>query len=139
VNTSAWQHSLNMTSTFELSETLSIQWALNYLSDRITAQGRDSRFYNPSLTIKKDFMDKRLTTTLQWLSMDMGLLNANEQRITTWNDGYVDPDDGIKKAFFTTTNYVYEVDMIMLNVSYRISGLKNKSRFIKSEFGEKEF
>jgi hypothetical protein len=60
----------------------------------------------------------------------MGLWGANEQRITTSR-----PNE-----FFTTTNYVYEVDMVILNLSYTLkSGIKNKSRFIKSEFGEKEF
>ena len=60
----------------------------------------------------------------------MGLWDANEQRITTSS-----PNE-----FFTTTNYVYEVDVISLNVRYTLfNGIKNKARFIKSEFGEKEF
>lgn len=74
-------------------------------------------------------MGDRLTASLQWLNMDMGLLPTNEQRITTWR----------KDAFYTTTNYVLEVDMILLNLSYTINPGKNKSRFVKSEFGEKEF
>ena len=61
--------------------------------------------------------------------MDMGLLNTNEQRITTFRTG----------EFYTTTNYIYEVDMIVLNLSYKLKTGKNKSKFIKSEFGEREF
>ena len=67
--------------------------------------------------------------TLQWQHIDMGLLNSNEQRITTFREG----------EFFTTTNYVYEVDIILLNLSYTFNKAKNKSKFIDSEFGEREF
>ena len=101
----------------------------NYLSDRVTAQGTDSRFYSSNLTFQKSFFDKRLTATLQWQNIDMGLFDANEQSITTFR-----PND-----FFTTTKYVYEVDMIILNLSYTFKNGSNKSKFIDSEFGEREF
>jgi len=61
--------------------------------------------------------------------MDLGLLDTNEQRITTFRTG----------KFHTTTNYVYEVDMVILNLSYTFNRGKNKSRFIESEFGKREF
>lgn len=61
--------------------------------------------------------------------MDMGLLPSNEQRITTWREG----------EFYTTTNYVYEVNVIMLNLAWSLNKVGNKEKFIKSEFGEKEF
>ncbi len=61
--------------------------------------------------------------------MDLGLLNTNEQRITTF----------VPNEFYTTTNYVYEVDMFLLNLSYTFNNNKNKSKFIKSEFGKREF
>ncbi|AWW32470.1 TonB-dependent receptor [Echinicola strongylocentroti] len=129
IDSSSWVYSINANTNFDISSSLSLQWSLNYLSDRVTAQGEDSRFFSPNLTVTKTFLDGRLSTTLQWLNMDMGLLDTNEQRITTWSEN----------EFYTTTNYVYEVDMIMLNISYTFNQLKNKSRFIKSEFGEKEF
>ncbi len=138
INTSAWQHSFNINTTFDVTSTLSIQWTLNYLSDRITAQGVDTRFYSPNLTVKKSFFDDRFTVTGQWLNMDMGLLDTNEQRITTSGE-YIDPADNVRKAFYTTTNYVYEVDMVIINLSYKFNKLKNSAKFIKSEFGEKEF
>lgn len=106
-----------------------MQFTLNYLSERVTAQGKDSRFYSPNLTFKKTFLEDRLAATLQWQNIDMGLLSSNEQRITTSQQG----------SFFTTTNYVYEVDMVSLNLSYNFNSNKNKSKFIKSEFGAKEF
>ncbi len=74
-------------------------------------------------------MDNRLRATVQWLNMDIGLLDTNEQRITTFREG----------EFFTTTNYIYEVDVVIVNLSYTINKTKNKAKFIKSEFGEKEF
>ena len=61
--------------------------------------------------------------------MDMGLLDSNEQRITTFREN----------EFYTTTNYVYEVDVVFLNLSYTFNKNKNKSKFIESEFGKQEF
>ena len=129
VNQSAWVYSVNFNTTVTLSPTLSTQFTFNYLSNRVTAQGEDSRFYQPSLNIKKSFLDNRLTLNFQWQNMDLGLLKSNEQRITTFR-----PRD-----FYTTTNYIYEVDILVLNLSYAINGSKNRSKFVKSEFGEKEF
>ena len=129
VNQSAWVYSVNFNTTVTLSPTLSTQFTFNYLSNRVTAQGEDSRFYQPSINIKKSFLDNRLTLNFQWQNMDLGLLKSNEQRITTFR-----PRD-----FYTTTNYIYEVDILVLNLSYTINGSKNRSKFVKSEFGEKEF
>lgn len=125
----ATQYSINLNSTYNFSDTATLQFTFNYLSERKTAQGEDSRFYSPNLSFKKSFLDNRVVATLQWQNMDMGLLDTNEQRITTSNPG----------SFYTTTNYVYEVDIIMLNVSYTFRNTKNKSKFIDSEFGKKEF
>lgn len=129
IDNSAFVYSVNANSTYEFSETASLQFTLNYLSDRNTAQGEDSRFYSPNLTLRKTFLDNRLTATLQWQNIDMGLLKSNEQRITTFREG----------EFYTTTNYVYEVDMVILNLTYTLNRNRNKSRFIESEFGKREF
>ena len=129
VDNSSWMHSINGNSTFDIAKNWKIQVSLNYQSKRITAQGEDSKYLVPNLTIQKTFLDERLTASLQWLNIDMGLWEANEQRITTWRDN----------EFFTTTNYVYEVDILILNLSYSINKSNNKAKFIKSEFGEKEF
>lgn len=69
-----------------------------------------------------------LAVTAQWLNIDMGLLQSNEQRITT-----------SRGNFFTTTNYIYEVDIIMIGLSYQLSQPTDKSKLLKSEFGEREF
>ncbi|WP_446051343.1 outer membrane beta-barrel protein, partial [Zobellia laminariae] len=129
VDSNSFVYSINANSTYTFSETASLQFTFNYLSERVTAQGEDSRFYSPNLTFKKSFLDNRLTATLQWQNIDMGLLDTNEQRITTYREG----------EFFTTTNYVYEVDMVLLNLSYNFNKNKNKSKFIDSEFGKQEF
>ena len=129
INSNATQFSININSTYQFNTNTSLQFTLNYLSDRVTAQGEDSRYYSPNLTFRKTFLDNRLAATLQWQNIDLGLLDTNEQRITTSKSG----------SFFTTTNYVYEVDMISLNLSYNFNSNKNKSKFIKSEFGAKEF
>ncbi|SHM83713.1 Outer membrane receptor proteins, mostly Fe transport [Cyclobacterium lianum] len=129
INNAAWVYSINANTSFDFSPTFSAQWSVNYLSRRITAQGEDSDFLSPNLVLKKTFMDDRLSASLQWLNMDMGLLDTNEQRISTWRED----------EFYTTTNYVLEVDMVLLNLSYTLNPTRNKSRFIKSEFGEQEF
>ncbi|MBM1108230.1 TonB-dependent receptor [Aurantibacter crassamenti] len=129
IATDATVYSVNLNSTYNFWENASLQFTFNYLSERITAQGEDSRFYSPNLTFQKSFLKDRLTATLQWQNIDMGLLATNEQRITTYR-----PNE-----FYTTTNYVYEVDMVMLNVSYTFKNGKNQSKFIDSEFGKREF
>jgi outer membrane receptor protein involved in Fe transport len=129
INSNATQYSINTNSTYQFNTTTSLQFTFNYLSDRITAQGEDSSYYSPNLTFQKTFLDNRLSATLQWQNIDLGLIDTNEQQITTLKTG----------SFFTTTNYVYEVDMITLNISYNFNSNKNKSNFVESEFGEKEF
>lgn len=128
VNNSSIVYSINTNSNFTLSPTLNLQWSLNYISERATAQGEDSRFFNPNLSLKKTFMDGKLAATLQWQNMDLGLLKSNEQRITT---------RGVD--FYTTTNYIYEVDILLVNLSFNINQVSKKTRFTESEFGEKEF
>ncbi len=122
-------YSFNLNSTYNFWKNASLQFTFNYLSDRNTAMGEDSRFYSPNLTFRKKFMDDKLTATLQWQNIDMGMFNTNEQRITTSRPN----------QFYTTTNYVYEVDMVSLNLSYTFNAAKNKSKFIDSEFGKREF
>ena len=65
---------------------------------------------------------------LQWQNMDLGLLNTNRQRITT---------RGID--FYSTTNYIIETDVLMLNFSFNLNALNKKTKLPSSEFGEKEF
>ncbi|MCH6233651.1 outer membrane beta-barrel family protein [Cognataquiflexum rubidum] len=44
VNSSSWVYSINLTSSFVVAPTVSIQASFNYLSKRVTAQGEDGRF-----------------------------------------------------------------------------------------------
>ncbi len=121
-------YSLNGNLEFDLGSDIRAQAGLNFLSERVTAQGRDSRFYNPYLTLRKTFAQGRWSAALQWQSIDLGLLESNEQRITT-----------SRPTFFTTTNYVYEVDRIILTLSFQLNQVAKPLKFIKSEFGEKEY
>jgi outer membrane receptor protein involved in Fe transport len=143
VSSNSWIYSFNANTTFQLSPSLQLQWTLNYIGDRNTAQGEDSRFLSPNLTLQKSWMDGRLSATLQWLNMDMGLLPTNEQRITTWVNSLdrrgTYGSEQRAGSFFTTTNYIYEVDMIMLNLSYRLNQPSGRAKFIQSEFGDQEF
>jgi outer membrane receptor protein involved in Fe transport len=128
VKNSGWVYSINLNTTFKLSSTLSVNATVNYLSDRPTAQGEDSRFLTPNLALKKTFMDNRFSLAFQWQYIDLGMKQSNRQRITTWGDD-----------FYTSTNYIYETDIIMLNFSYNLNWKNGQSKLPSSEFGEKEF
>jgi len=128
VSNASWVYSLNLNHSFNLGKNWNLQTGLNYLSARPTAQGQDSRFFNPSTTIKKTMMNGRVTVGMQWQNMNLGFLNANEQRITTWG-----------KNFYTTTNYIYETDVFLLTVNFSLNKLTSKPKLPTSEIGEKEF
>lgn len=57
-------YSFNLNSTYNFWKNASVQFTFNYLSDRNTAMGEDSRFYSPNLTFIKKFMVDKLTATL---------------------------------------------------------------------------
>lgn len=124
----AWVYSISGNANIQLAPRLSIQGNVNYLSARPTVQGEDARFFSPNLSVKHTFMDGALTALIQWQNIGMGIFQSNQQRITTWA-----PD------FYTTTNYIYEVDVIMLNLSFNLNRLTRQLRLPSSEFGEKEF
>ncbi|HEV7349267.1 TonB-dependent receptor [Telluribacter sp.] len=125
-NTNSLVYSLTGTSSVQITPTLLLQANVSYLSQRITAQGEDSRFIVPNSSLKKTFMKGKLSA--MWQSMSLGLLPSNEQRISTRG-----------RDFFTTTNYILESDVFILNLSYSLNQLSKKSRLPSSEFGEKEF
>jgi outer membrane receptor protein involved in Fe transport len=128
VNTSSWIYAINANTTFKFSPTFQLQASLNYLSKRVTAQGEDSRFITPNLSARKTFLKGKLAATLQWQNVDLGLFGSNKQRITTFG-----------KDFFTTTNYIQETDIFLLNLSYNLNQTSKKAKLPASEFGEKEF
>jgi ferric enterobactin receptor len=128
VNSTGWVHSINTNISWQLSKTMSTQFNLSYLSARNTAQGEDSRFYLPNLSLKKTFMNNKLTTSMQWQNMAFGNMKVNEQRITTFGSN-----------FYTTTNYIQETNIFMLNLSYSFNQSDKKAKLPVSEFGEKEY
>jgi len=128
IENSSWVYSINSTQSFTLPKNLVMQLSINYLSERATAQGEDSRFLTPNFSIKKITTDKRWSFQLQWLNIDAGAKQANRQRIT--NRG-VD--------FFTTTNYIYETDQLQFSVGFNISKKNRKISLPQSEIGENEF
>jgi outer membrane receptor protein involved in Fe transport len=128
VNTSSVVYSLNANTTFKIAPAFQVQWGISYLSKRVTAQGEDSRFVNPSLTVKKTFLKGKLSAALQWQNMDLGIVGANRQRISTWG-----------KDFYTTTNYIQEADVFLINLSYNLNQLTKKAKLPASEFGDREF
>ena len=128
VSNARWVYSLNANTNFRLSTTWSAQANVNYLSKRPTAQGEDSKFLVPNTALKKTFMNGRFAATLQWQNMDLGLKQSNRQRVTTSG-----------RDFYTTTNYIYETDVFLLNFSFNLNKLTGKAKLPNSEFGDKEF
>ncbi len=128
VNNSGIAYSINTNHSFTLNKTISLQFNLNYLSERPTAQGEDSRFIIPNSSIKKTLLNGRLTGSLLWQNMSLGLIDANEQRITTRGSD-----------FFTTTNYIHEKDIFMISLGFNLNQFSKKLKLPASEFGEREF
>lgn len=124
----AWVYSFNANTTIQPSPSWLVQANLNYLSQRITAQGEDSRFFQPNLSVKKSLANNRLAVTLQWQNIGLGWLATNEQRITT---------RGLD--FYTTTNYIQEKDILLLNVSYSLHQRSKPAKLPTNEFGDQEF
>jgi outer membrane receptor protein involved in Fe transport len=129
VDNANWVYSINSNSSFDLGKKWMLQATVNYLSNRPTAMGEDSRFLSPNTSIKKTFLNGKCSIGLQWQNMNLGFMDANKQRITTFG-----------KNFYTTTNYIYETDVLLLNFNLNFNKLTNsKTKLPSSEIGEKEF
>jgi outer membrane receptor protein involved in Fe transport len=53
VDNNGWVYSINTNVSYQISPSFSTQFNMTYLSARNTAQGRDSRFYQPNISLKK--------------------------------------------------------------------------------------
>jgi ferric enterobactin receptor len=128
INNINWAYSINGNTSFMLNKTLTLGANVNYLSKRPTAQGQDGAFFVPNTSIKKTFMNGRLAASLLWQNMNMGFLGANKQRITTSGAN-----------FYTTTNYISETDVFLINLSFNLNKFTSKIKLPTSEVGDKEF
>ena len=128
VNNSDWVYSLNANGTFNLDKNWSLTANVNYTSAKPTAQGEDSRFLVPNMSVKKTILDGKGSIGFQWQNINFGNMDSNQQRITTYGSD-----------FYTTTNYIYETNVLLLNFSYNFNKLSSKNKLPTSEFGEKEF
>ena len=128
VNNSDWVYAINANGTFNLDKNWSITANVNYTSEKPTAQGEDSRFLTPNMSVKKTILDGKGSLGLQWQYINFGNMDSNQQRITTYGND-----------FYTTTNYIYETNVFVLNFSYNFNKLTSKNKLPASEFGEKEF
>jgi outer membrane receptor protein involved in Fe transport len=128
VNNLDWVYAINGNGTFNLDKNWSITANASYTSAKPTAQGKDSRFLTPNLSAKRILFDGKGSIGFQWQYINFGNMNSNQQRITTWGND-----------FYTTTNYIYETNVLLLNFSYNFNKLSSKNKLPISEFGEKEF
>lgn len=125
---SDWVYSMNAGVQADFAKDWSTGLQVNYLSEKPTVQGRDSRFFTPHFNLSKAFLQGAIKAQLQWQFIELGNWGVNEQRITTSSND-----------FFTTTNYIYEKNILMLNLNFNIHKLSQSPKLPKSEFGEKEF
>jgi ferric enterobactin receptor len=121
-------YSISTNQNFSFGKNWSTQFNLNYLSLRPTAIGEDSRFISPNIAVKKTLLKGALSISLLWQNISLGTIKSNEQRITTRGAN-----------FYTTTNYIQEKDVFLVNLSYQLKQISKKSKLHSSEFGEKEF
>lgn len=128
VNSSGVVYSINSTISYQINPSTSAQFNLSYLSSKNTAQGIDSRLYQPNVAIKKSLLTNKLSLTIQWQNLALGNMKVNEQSISTRGSN-----------FYTSTNYIQETNMILLNLSYNFRSTEKKTKLTSSEFGEKEF
>ncbi|TJZ53338.1 TonB-dependent receptor [Sphingobacterium olei] len=123
-----WVYSLNAGLQAEFLKSWGAGLQVNYLSERPTVQGMDSRFVTPHFNVSKAFVKGAITAQLQWQFMELGNWGVNEQRITTFS-----------RDFYTTTNYIYEKNVFLVNLNVNLDKLNRILKLPKSEFGEKEF
>lgn len=128
VNSQGWVYSVNSNINYQILSSLSTQFTISYLSARNTAQGSDSRFYQPNFSVKKSFKENKINLTLQWQNAAVGKMPVNQQRITTFGTN-----------FYTTTNYIQETNIMLLNLSFNLNQSTKKMKLPSSEFGEKEY
>lgn len=121
-----WAYSIKTNTSFQLNKTLSFAANVNYLSSRPTAQGEDSPFFIPNTSVKKTFMNGRFALSLLW--QNINVFNANKQRITTSG-----------ADFYTTTNYIYETNVFLVNVAFNFNKFTSKLKLPNSELNDKEF
>ena len=73
-------------------------------------------------------MKNKMNISLLWQNTSFGKMKVNEQRISTWGGN-----------FYTTTNYIQETNIFLLNLSYSFNKTDGKTKLPSSEFGEREF
>lgn len=128
INSSGIVYSINSTMSYQINPTTSAQFSLSYLSAKNTAQGIDSKLYQPNLAFKKNLLTNKLSLSIQWQNLALGNMKVNEQSITTRGSN-----------FYTSTNYIQETNILLLNLSYNFRSTEKKPKLPNSEFGEKEF
>lgn len=123
-----WVYSFNGSVQANLVHNWSTGLQINYQSERPTVQGIDSRFVTPHFNLSKVFLNGAITAQLQWQFVELGKWGVNEQRITTFSSD-----------FHTTTNYIYEKNVFLINLNFNFHKIHQMLKLPKSEFGEKEF
>lgn len=109
-----------LSNSFVLPKDWKLQLITNYQSDVVTVQGMEKGYYSFDLAIKKDFMDRKLSTTIQFQNM------LNTQKRVTWVD---------TETLYSYRKAVPMYPVINVAVSLRLNNFNNKDK-IRTEQGE---
>ena len=103
--------SLRMNNGFKIMESLMVQLNMRYHSPEIEAQEREAANFSADLSVKKDFMGKKLSLTLQVRD----LLKTRRHESTTTGVG-----------FYSYNYHAMDAPVIMLNLRFNFNNYKRE-------------
>jgi len=103
--------SLRFNNAFKIMETLQAQLNFRYHSPEVSAQGREEGNYSADLSLKKDFLEKKLSLTLQVRDL---FRTRKHESIST----------GV--GFYSYNYHAGEAPVIMLNLRFNFNNYNKK-------------
>ncbi|MCF7803166.1 MAG: TonB-dependent receptor [Candidatus Marinimicrobia bacterium] len=105
--------SSRLMNTFKFNDVWQIQWDAMYRSPRVSSQERDKASFRSNLSVRRDFLDKKVTTTLQVRDI------FSTSRWASETDG---------PGFYTESVREMDTPIIMLSVKININNYRQERR-----------
>lgn len=105
--------SARVNNTFKFNDVWQIQWDGMYRSPRVSAQERDAGYFRSNFSVRRDFFDRKVTTTLQIRD----LFGTGRWESETEGDG-----------FYTESFRQYDAPIVMMSVKININNYRQKRR-----------
>ncbi len=106
---SSFNWNTRMNNTFKLTQNSRVQFNLRYNSPSVSAQGRREGFFSSSIAYRHDFLDKRISMTLQ--ARDVFGTEVHER---------ISEGDG----FYSYSKFDRNTPIITMTMSYKINNFK---------------